>query len=29
MTKAATYRSHNLANDQIVEFIVENGIPQF
>jgi len=29
MTKPATYRSHNLANDQVVEFVVEDGVPQF
>lgn len=28
-TKPATYRSHNLTSDQIVEFVAEDGIPNF
>lgn len=27
--KPATYRLHNLTNDQVVEFVVEDGIPKF
>lgn len=28
-TKPAAYRSFNLGNDQVVEFVVEDGVPQF